>query len=176
MTQTSAATVEATPTADTQTDPPARLPYTFARRNGVLIEPDQAGEPAAVMRPDANADALLEVRRAAGPGLRVEPVSAEEFGRRLTSLYERGTGGALDAVDDLGEEADLATAAEALPEPDDLMESDDDAPIIRLINAILTEAVRHNASDVHIEPFEQRLSVRMRIDGVMQETLEPPRS
>ncbi len=155
---------------------PDRLPYTFARRNGVLIEPGDTGEPVVVMRPDARADALLEVRRAAGPGLRLEPVSAEEFGRRLTSLYERGTGGALDAVDDLGEEADLATAAEALPEPDDLMESEDDAPIIRLINAILTEAVRHNASDVHIEPFEQRLSVRMRIDGVMQETLEPPRS
>jgi len=156
--------------------PPARLPYAFARRNGVLIEPGDTGEPVVLMRPDARADALLEVRRAAGPGLRLEPVTAEEFGRRLTSLYERGAGGALDAVDDLGDEADLATAAEALPEPDDLMESEDDAPIIRLINAILTEAVRHNASDVHIEPFEQRLSVRMRIDGVMQETLEPPRS
>jgi general secretion pathway protein E len=153
-----------------------RVPYAFARRHGVLVEAGDDGTPVAVVRPDVDPGALLEVRRGAGTGLRVETVSAEEFGRRLTRNYERGTGGALDAVDDLGDEADLASAAEALPEPEDLMESEDDAPIIRLINAILTEAVRHNASDVHIEPFEQRLSVRMRIDGVMQETLEPPRS
>jgi general secretion pathway protein E len=153
-----------------------KVPYAFARRNGVLIERNDDGDPVVVTRPDTPAEALLELRRTHGAGLGLEPVSAEEFGRRLTRHYERGAGGALDAVDDLGDEADLATAAEALPEPDDLMESADDAPIIRLINAILTEAVRHNASDVHIEPFEQRLAVRMRIDGVMQEALDPPRS
>ena len=48
-------------------------------------------------------------------------------------------------------------------EPSDLLESDDDAPIIRFINAVLTEAVKDNASDVHIEPFENRLGVRFRI-------------
>ncbi|MEX2576671.1 MAG: type II secretion system ATPase GspE [Halofilum sp. (in: g-proteobacteria)] len=156
--------------------PPLRVPYAFARRNGVMTETREDGQSVLVMRPDAAAAALLELRRAAGGGLPTEEVSAEEFGRRLTRNYERGAGGALDGVDDLRDEGDLASAAEALPEPEDLMESEDDAPIIRLINAILTEAVRHNASDVHIEPFEQRLSVRMRVDGVMQETLEPPRN
>ena len=155
---------------------PRRVGYSFARRNGVLIEERADGQPVAVLRPDALPDAVLELRRAVGTSIAFENVSAEDFARRLTQRYEQGAGGALDAVDDLGDEADLASAAEALPEPEDLMESQDDAPIIRLINAILTEAVRHNASDVHIEPFEQRLSVRMRVDGVMQETLEPPRS
>ncbi len=165
-------TATATETASTA----VRVSYSFARRNGVLLEERADGQATAVLRPDASPDALLELRRAIGAPVALENVSAEDFARRLTQRYEHGAGGALDAVDDLGDEADLASAAEALPEPEDLMESQDDAPIIRLINAILTEAVRHNASDVHIEPFEQRLSVRMRVDGVMQETLEPPRS
>jgi len=64
----------------------------------------------------------------------------------------------------------------ALPEPEDLLESTDDAPVIRLINAMLTEAVRKQASDIHIEPFEKRLAIRYRVDGVMQKLLEPPRA
>ncbi|MDX1608953.1 MAG: type II secretion system ATPase GspE [Halofilum sp. (in: g-proteobacteria)] len=164
------------PAAVADAAPSPRLSYAFARRNGVLLETGRDGSPVAVLRADAPPGALLELQRACGAPAAVETVSAEEFGRRLTRQYERGSGGALDAVDELGGDSDLARAAEALPEPEDLMESEDDAPIIRLINAILTEAVRHNASDVHIEPFEQRLAVRMRIDGVMQETVEPPRS
>src|SRR3569833_658054 len=63
----------------------------------------------------------------------------------------------------------------ALAEPEDLLESEDDAPIIRLINALLTEAVKENASDIHIEPYEHRLVVRYRVDGVLREVLEPRR-
>jgi len=76
-------------------------------------------------------------------------------------------------MDDFGDELDLNRMAESL-EPEDLMESQDDAPVIRLINAMLTEAIRKGASDVHIEPFERRLSVRYRVDGVMNKLLEPP--
>jgi len=70
----------------------------------------------------------------------------------------------------------LNDVADSLPEPEDLLESEDDAPIIRLINAILTQAVKENASDIHIETFENRMIVRMRVDGVLREILEPPRS
>ena len=65
--------------------------------------------------------------------------------------------------------------ASPLPEPEDLLESEDDAPIIRLINAVLTQAVKENASDIHIEPFENRLVVRFRVDGVLREVLQPQR-
>jgi general secretion pathway protein E len=70
---------------------------------------------------------------------------------------------------------DLFQVAQALPETEDLLESEDDAPIIRLINALLTEAVKENASDIHIEPFENRLVVRFRVDGVLREVLQPQR-
>lgn len=79
----------------------------------------------------------------------------------------------MNIMDDFGDDLDLDRMAESL-EPEDLMESQDDAPVIRLINAMLTEAIRKGASDVHIEPFERRLSVRYRIDGVMNKLLEPP--
>ncbi|HZW58729.1 MAG TPA: type II secretion system ATPase GspE, partial [Woeseiaceae bacterium] len=79
-------------------------------------------------------------------------------------------------VGDLDEHTDLLRVAQELPEPSDLLESDDDAPIIRFINAVLTEAVKENASDVHIEPYENRLGVRFRIDGVLQEVLQTRRA
>src|SRR5690606_13673157 len=65
--------------------------------------------------------------------------------------------------------------ADALPETSDLLEQEDDAPIIRLINALLQEAIRENASDIHIETFERRLIVRLRVDGVLREVLTPRR-
>ena len=61
-------------------------------------------------------------------------------------------------------------------EVEDLLESEDDAPIIKLINAILTQALREHASDVHIEPFETRSVVRFRIDGRMKDVIEPRRA
>ena len=74
-------------------------------------------------------------------------------------------------MEGVGEELDLAELAETL-EPEDLMEADDDAPIIRLINALLTEAIKVNASDVHVEPFENRLRIRFRVDGMLREILK----
>ncbi len=75
----------------------------------------------------------------------------------------------------IGGDLNLDDVARELSEPEDLLESDDDAPIIRLINALITEAIKENASDIHVEPFESRLSIRFRVDGVLREVLEPPR-
>src|SRR5690606_14880197 len=82
-----------------------------------------------------------------------------------------------DVVADLdSNESELAKVAEVLAEPEDLLESKDDAPIIRLINALLADAVKMGASDVHVEPGETHLSIRYRVDGVLQEVLTPDRS
>ena len=82
---------------------------------------------------------------------------------------------AIALMDDFGDDLDLNQLADAMAEPEDLLEPTDDAPVFQLINTILSEAVRKNASDVHIEPFENRLAVRYRVDGVMQKMLDPPR-
>ncbi len=151
------------------------VPYTFAKRHGVLLERDAHGTLRLVHRPGISIAALSEARRKARQKVVPEPVGADEFDARLTRHYEGETGQAADMMDDFGDDLDLDAIAEAMPEPEDLLESTDDAPVIRLINAMLTEAVRRQASDIHVEPFEKRLAVRYRVDGVMQKLVEPPR-
>lgn len=154
--------------------PPADLPYTFAKRHGVLLESIE-GSIVLVHKPGVSVMAISEARRKAGQAMTLESVTADEFDARLTRHYEGETGQAIAIMDDFGDDLDLNELADALPEPEDLLESTDDAPVIKLINAILTEAVRKQASDIHIEPFEKRLGVRYRVDGVMQKMLDPPR-
>jgi general secretion pathway protein E len=152
------------------------LPYTFAKRHGVLLERAPDGQLMLVHRSNVSVMALTEARRKASQPLTLEPISHDDFDARLTRHYEGETGQAIDIMDDFGDDLNLEQLADALPEPEDLLESTDDAPVIRLINAMLTEAVRKQASDIHIEPFEKRLSVRYRVDGVMQKLLDPPRA
>lgn len=149
------------------------LPYSFAKRHGVLIDNANEDGPALVHRPGVSNMALLEARRAAGRPVALHRVDEDEFDLLLTRNYEGNTSDAMTVMDDFGDDFDLDLMAESL-EPDDLMESQDDAPIINLINAMLIEAIRKGASDIHIEPFEHRLSVRYRVDGVMNKLLEPP--
>ncbi len=101
----------------------------------------------------------------------IRKVDADTFDSMLQASYEGRSGSAMQ-MEGLDEDLDLFEVAQQLPEPSDLLESDDDAPIIRLINAVLTEAVKENASDIHIEPFENRLVVRFRVDGVLREVLQ----
>ena len=169
-------TISAAPVASVETTAYHDIPYTFAKRHGVILERNPQGELLLVHRPGIQLQALAEARRKAGQAMKLEPVTADAFDSRLTRHYEGETGQAMDLMDDFGDEMDLTQLANALPEPEDLLESTDDAPVIRLINAMLTEAVRKGASDVHIEPFESRLAIRYRIDGVMQKLLEPPRA
>ena len=152
---------------------PARPGFGFARRHGATIVAFEADAARVACRPDVQASVLAELRRHARRPLKLERLDADAYDRLLRSLYEGGSDDALTLAADMDDALDLAQIADALPEPADLLESDDDAPIIRLINALLTEAVRENASDIHIEPFENRLVVRFRVDGVLREVLAP---
>lgn len=149
------------------------LPYAFAKRHGVLVEQDPEGT-ILLYRDTLKPTVLMEVQRSC-PRIQVmRQVDAASFERMLAASYDRSQTGAA-MMQELGDEADLYDIAETMPEPEDLLEAEDDAPIIRLINALLSQAVKENASDIHIEAFETRMQVRMRIDGVLREILEPPR-
>jgi general secretion pathway protein E len=152
------------------------LPFSFANRHGVLIRDIDGGVADTVYRAGTSPLSLAEARRFAGVPLRLTRVSAEAFDSMLQQTYEQGSQMAMQMVGDLDEQTDLLQVAQELPEPSDLLESDDDAPIIRFINAVLTEAIKENASDVHIEPYENRLGVRFRIDGVLHERLKTRRA
>jgi len=151
---------------------PARPSFGYARRHGVALTGWRDGAVEIACRESVPPVVLAELRRHFGVPLHLSPLPAAEFERLLRDLYEQGDD-ARAMVSDLDERLDLKTLADELPEPEDLLESDDDAPIIRLINALLTEAVKEGASDIHIEPYENRLVVRFRIDGVLREVLSP---
>jgi general secretion pathway protein E len=154
-----------------------RLPFGFARRHGVaVLGLTPTGKARVVCRPDLKPEALLELRRFLGTPLQPEQVTIERFESLLQQLYEGGGEDSRSMAADIDQRLDLKQLADELPEPTDLMESEDDAPIIRLINALLSEAVRENASDIHIEPYENRLVVRFRVDGVLREVLSPQKS
>ena len=148
-------------------------PFSFARRTGMALRGWDGEQPIVAFKPTPTLEAIAELRRYLGCAPKLQRVTAEEFDRLLRELYEQGGGSAQAAAADVGEQFDLKQLADDLPEPTDLMESADDAPIIRLINALLTQAVKENASDIHIEPYENRLVVRFRVDGVLREVLSP---
>jgi len=154
---------------------PRALPFSFAKRHGVLIRELTSESADAVYRAGASPLSIAEVRRYLGVPLKLSRVSAEIFDSLLQASYEQGSHKAMEMVGGLDDEFDLTQVAQEL-EPSDLLESDDDAPIIRFINAILTEAIKENASDVHIEPYENRLGVRFRVDGVLHDVLHTRRA
>jgi len=146
-----------------------KLSYSFARQHGVIAH--MHGEAAVlVRRVDTPLEACLEARRIAGVPLEMKEVTSSEFEALLAQTYANGdlTETAADALD--GPE-DLMALADNLPRSSDLLDSDDDAPVIKLINGILQEAIKTRASDIHVEPYENRLAVRFRIDGALRDML-----
>jgi general secretion pathway protein E len=150
------------------------LPFTYAKEHSVLLE-HAGGETLVVHQGRPDLGVLTELRRFLGQPFRLQQVSEADFQRRLTLAYQRGNNEAVQMAEDISADVDLSRLADEIPEAGDLMDTEDDAPIIRLINAILSQAVREQASDIHIETFEDRLSVRYRIDGVLTEVLSPKR-
>jgi general secretion pathway protein E len=156
-------------------DLPRRPSFLFAKRNGLLVTGYEDGRALVAHTAKVSPSALVELRRLLGKPIILHQIDQQQFDALLANNYEQGSSEAMQMIGDMGEDLDLMHVAQALPEPEDLLESEDDAPIIRLINALLTEAIKENASDIHIEPFENRLVVRFRCDGVLREVLEPQR-
>jgi general secretion pathway protein E len=152
-----------------------RLPFAFAKRFGIVLDKRPQGFVAA-HKDGLQPHILLEVQRFLGTHFTLEAVANDDFERILGQVYQTDSSGAMDMVEGLGDEMDLASLADSVPETEDLLEQEDDAPIIRLINALLTEAVKDNASDIHIETYEKRLVVRFRVDGVLREIVQPKRA
>ncbi len=116
---------------------------------------------------------LSEVQRVVVKNYTTKQISQQEFDEQISSIYEDSKDVAQIALDDIDEEESLETIAESLNNTQDLLSSGDDAPITRLINLIIAQAVRQTASDIHIEVYEKRMRIRFRIDGVLREILQP---
>ena len=153
-----------------------RLPYHFAKRHGVIAARQNDVGLEVWARPGVTSAVLAELQRSLGQPIQIRELTQEAFDSALNRAYERGTHHAMQIVDGLDTDPDLSDLSQSLPRVADLLESEDDAPIVRLINALLSQAVREGASDIHIEPFETRSVVRYRIDGVLRDVIEPPQA
>jgi general secretion pathway protein E len=150
------------------------VPYAFARSNQVLVL--QSGEEIEVTACNASSlEALTEVQRVFGR-IKVTMEADDAVRDAINKAYSASEGSAQSVVDEVAGDIDLNRMMEDIPAVEDLLESADDAPIIRLINALLTQAVREGASDVHIEPFEDTSSVRLRVDGTLRDIARPKRA
>jgi general secretion pathway protein E len=170
------ALIEAGADIDSPVDEPEhkQLAFSFAKRHQVLL--DTGETPAIVYHTiDTQLPVFAEVRRFLGAEFRLQEIELGRFETLLTQAFQRDSSAAKQLMEDIGNESDLFSLAEDLPDTEDLLESEDDAPIIKLINAMLGEAIKEGASDIHIETFETQLLVRFRVDGVLREILKPNR-
>jgi general secretion pathway protein E len=161
------------------TDYPHRLPFGFAKKNNLVIDMDEVNgfaQPRIVFQNPLSPLIFAETMRFTKGKLKFHQVSETEFKEALSRAYQNDSAEAMQMVEGLGDDMDLASLANSVFETEDLLEQEDDAPIIRLINAILTEAIKTNASDIHIETFEKQLVVRFRVDGVLREVVQPKRA
>ncbi len=155
---------------------PRLLPFSFARDFGVLAQAGSAEDAVDVWVSEATAPAAVaEISRRFGR-LRVNPLPREQLESAIAKAYAGSGGDAAQVVDEVESDLDLARLMQDMPAVEDLLEADDDAPVIRMINALLTQALREGASDIHIEPFEQVSVVRFRIDGRLRDVVRPKKA
>lgn len=153
-----------------------KISYAFAKANGVVVTALSDDVAEVALRSDAHSGALAELRRTLGVPLHARRIDAGEFDELVSASYSGADAGAAALAGDLAQDLDLSRLLQEIPKIEDLLESQDDAPVIRLINALFTQALRDGASDIHIEPFETRSVVRLRIDGTLRDLIEPARA
>ena len=149
------------------------LPYAFARRHGVLVARDAHDAPVIHLREGADPAVLVTLRNHLGHAFTLERPDPEQFDTLMSDQYAMGSNAEMIGAMAVGQ-GELDMLATDLPSAEDLLDSSDDAPAIRLINGIIADAARQGVSDIHIEPYESGLVVRMRVDGILREVLRMP--
>jgi len=146
------------------------LPFEFARTNRLLLR-EVEGD--LILAPGAPDWAIAEVGRITNVDVPVERVDDETFDQLISALYSGRQNSSESVMADIKDFVDMESAAADLEDAGDLLDSENDAPIVRLLNAILAESLKENASDIHIEPYEKEALVRFRLDGVLSTVLSP---
>ncbi|MEH6548763.1 MAG: type II secretion system ATPase GspE [Pseudomonadales bacterium] len=146
------------------------LPFSYAKQSQLVL----TAEGDLLVTPATDLTGLLEVYRVYGYPRKLVKVSVEEFGQILRETYSQQQTNSESVMDDINSANELQDYLGEFDEQADLLASEDDAPVIRLLNAIFMEAVREKASDIHIELYQDSSRVRYRLDGVLKTVLEPP--
>lgn len=150
-----------------------RIPFAYARANHILLKPSaiETEVPTVWHSPETPLSVLHEVSRLFGPMQRIERSSAEVMDA-LNTAYSNGDLDASQVMDEVEEAVDLTRLLQEMPVFEDLLEMNDDAPVIRMINSLLRQASRDGASDIHLEAFERKSMVRFRVDGNLRDIVD----
>jgi general secretion pathway protein E len=152
------------------------IPYAFAKTHSVLPAAEREGKLVLWVTCATPPAAIGELRRSLGRDIQPHLVAQPQFDAALQAAYAEPANEAASVVNEVQGEAELSRLMQDLPEVEDLLEARHDAPIIRMLNALLSQAVSEGASDVHVEAFESYSVVRYRIDGVLRDIVRPRRA
>lgn len=147
------------------------LPLAFCRQHGVAATITPQGLQV-LAGPDVTASVFAEIARH-HTIISIARVPREQVERELTQQFSQGAHAAAAVVSELEGEADLQRLMQGLPKVADLLDGAHDAPIIRMLNALITQAARDRASDIHIEPYAENSVVRFRVDGGLRDVVRP---
>jgi general secretion pathway protein E len=172
----STSTVPPAKAAPALSSPAQKISYAFARAHGVLPLREEDGSVIVLTRADASVEGVAELKRVLQQPLKMLTVNPERFAAELASAYNRASAPVAQLSDALTRDTDLARLLQDIPKAEDLLGTTSEAPVIRMINALLLQALRERASDIHFEPYEARSVVRFRIDGELRDVIEPPRA
>jgi type IV pilus assembly protein PilB len=150
------------------------IPGTLVQRHH-LVPINLSGSSLTVAMSDpSNIVAINEVKFLTGYDVKVAVACVSSITAAIEQLYEQGSGEYDDVLTEIeGEDVELIDRDEEI-DLKELERATEDAPVVRLVNAILTSAIKRRASDVHLEPFERMFRVRFRVDGVLEEIMRPP--
>ena len=151
------------------------IPFGFARSQRVLAAGEDVGRLVLWVTEATPLAAIAEVRRSLQRPVLPVLVPGERFDEALQAAYREGQGEAAAIVGALEGDADLERLMQDIPEIQDILEARDDAPVIRMLNALFSQALRDGATDIHVEPYESSSVVRYRVDGILRDIVHPAR-
>lgn len=150
-----------------------KVSYNFAKNNKLLLFKEDEEKVYALVCDENGVFALRDISKNINKGFEYSLGEEKELFSLLNQAYSLISSAETVMGEISGEELEIFTSDAKLPE--DLLELKDEAPVIKLLNALLLEAVKERASDIHIEPYERELEVRFRVDGVLKKLLSPPK-
>ena len=147
-----------------------RIPYAYARYKQVCIYGVENDQVLVAVAGELRPEVISEIKRKLNEPLKITRIDPKLFDGLLSEAYSSANAAAI--VDDMQEDIDLSDLIHNLPRAEDLLESEDDAPVIRIMNAFLTQAVKDDASDIHLDAYERKSTVRFRRDGVLHDVVD----
>jgi general secretion pathway protein E len=147
-----------------------RIPYSYAKANNICIVGIEDDQVLLAVAGTLDPAVVSEVKRKLNEPVKVVKINGKLFDGLLSEAYSSSNAAAI--VDDIQDDIDISDLIHNLPRTEDLLESEDDAPVIKIINAFLTQAVKEDASDVHLDAYERKSVVRFRRDGVLHNIVD----